>query len=160
MANPTYVLARDYLFSVSTDNVTFTTISGINSFAFAHDNNMQDVRVFADRGAPRDLSTSFTAVVTLEGFMWEDEATGDRDAGQALVDAAVGQLGAAGVRYYKVQSRNVAGDTLVIQANAKFTDFLGGGVDDFAPWAVDLSLYGQPLVASGMWDVIFPNSVA
>ena len=76
---------------------------------------------------------------TLKGFVLEDEASGDRDAGQEACETLAGQTGAASLGQFKVETPG--GTALTFKASAQCKTF-GGGYNDALPWECELTVSG------------------
>lgn len=148
------VLARDYDFAVSTDNVTYTTISGIKSWTLASDDTDNDTTDFDNDGMRSVMVVSTQWTLSLEGNYEKDDVTGARDAGQAMVDASLASFGPSRFRYYRVSAVTGSG-VLTFRGSAKRGE-LGGGNDDTLMWTVDIPFAGKPLTKTGEFSAIFP----
>lgn len=143
-------LARDYKFFASEDGQSWTEIGGINTWKWTEDTELVDVTDFDDEGWKAELSAQKGAVLGLEGNRLRDPETGERDAGQAMVEVASRKFGFAGLLYFKVQTRDeIAGTppvpfgTIVMRGTPKLNE-AGGGAADKAPWGCEVSSYGKP----------------
>ena len=150
------ILARNHSFGVSTTNGSYTTISGINNFTIGEDVNEEDARDFADGGNANDYAVSRKVTITLEGRKLVDTATGTRDAGQALVEASMGnKFGTSRLRYYRIAMVKSDEDpteigSFVFRGSAKSAE-MGGGNDDLYPWGAEIGVNGNFVSASGVY---------
>lgn len=87
--------------------------------------------------------------VSIEGFMLVDETTGARDSGQLMADVASRLFGQDSFRYFKfeaVRSTNRSqpiGHVIVLGAFKPMEG--GGGLEDAAPWGMEIASQGAPV---------------
>lgn len=151
----TKFLARDLAIAISTaagvdtiagtDDDTWTPILGLNSLTHAPSTSRADTSSFDSNGRDEHLPASRGETWTLAGFTLEDVANGDRDPGQAAVEALAKLVGPAGLGYFRIQSPG--GNTIYFQASAEVTQH-GGGHNDAAAWQAVLQLSGEPTYAA------------
>lgn len=148
----TKFLARDLTISIHTaagvDTIlgtaddTKVVIGGLNSLTHSPSLARADTTSFDSNGHDEHLPASIGATWTLSGFTLEDVDTGDRDPGQAAVEALAQLVGPAGLGYFTVESPG--GNTIRFQASAEVT-LSGGGHNDAAAWQAVLTMNGEPV---------------
>ena len=148
----TKFLARDLAIAISTapgvDTIdgtaddTWTPIGGLNSLTHAPSTSRADTSSFDSNGRDEHLVASRGETWTLAGFTLEDVATGDRDAGQAAVEALAKLVGPAGLGWFQITSPG--GNVIHFQASAEVTQ-AGGGHNDAAAWQAVLQVNGEPV---------------
>lgn len=134
MANDA-ILASGWTFEVDG-----TAIGGINSFTLGHNENLADIRVFADGGNERFIKTSMGKTVTVEGIFLEDDGPGvGRDAGQEAVETLANSVGAAAYGVLTITSPG--GTAKNLTGTFKISD-IGGGNDDPTKWGFEFTRSG------------------
>ena len=151
----TKFLARDLTMAISTavgvdteagtEDDTWTVIGGLNSLTHSPATSRADTSSFDSNGRDEHLVASRGETWNLAGFALEDVATGDRDAGQAAVEALAKLVGPAGIGYFKVTSPG--GNTIIFAASAEVT-LHGGGHNDAAAWQAVIQVTGEPVYAA------------
>lgn len=147
----TKFLARDLAIAISTgagvdtlpgtsDDV-WTSIGGLNSLTHAPSTSRADTSSFDSNGRDEHLIASRGESWTLAGFSLEDVANGDKDPGQAAVEALGKLVGPAGMGYFKVTSPG--GNMILFEASVEVT-LQGGGNNDAAAWQAVLTVNGEP----------------
>lgn len=142
---PTKILARDWVFefNTGTDAVpTWVEIKGINSFSVDNSKNDADTTDFDSGGWAEHLVASRGMVVTLEGFRLEDSSDGTRDPGQEAVEGLADNIGPSSVGSFRIYY-DLSNKGKSFKATANVTG-PGGGNDDAAAWAVELTVTGAP----------------
>jgi len=83
------ILARQWTKKIrtSTGPDVFTDILGINSFTVATSKQDADTTDFDSNGWQEHLPATRGVTISLDGYRMEDPSNGDRDAGQAAVEA-------------------------------------------------------------------------
>jgi hypothetical protein len=147
----TKYLARDLTIAISTaagvdtlpgtEDDTWLDIGGLNTLTHAPSTAKADTTSFDSNGRDEHLPASRGETWTLAGFALEDVANGDRDAGQAAVEALGKLVGPAGLGYFKVTSPG--GNIIIFQASAEVT-LSGGGHNDAAAWQAVVQVNGEP----------------
>lgn len=138
----TKILARDYDFHLNTGTVgspTWVEINGVNSWSHSPTGNDADTTTFDEDGRMSHLKASRGDSFTLQGLILMDESTGDRDAGQAAVEAWADEIGPDSLKQFRITAPDTS--TLVFLASATVTHG-GGGNDDPSAWNVDLVTSG------------------
>ncbi len=141
------VLSRDFDISVNTGtsgSPQWTPIAGLDEDGIAWAEATREVDFMdADDGGwakPVPLGRGFT--VTLKGSRIEDAETGERDSGQAAVEAVMDEMGPDGLLEYKIESPAASGaEAITFKAWASVTPF---GGSDKATWGAELKGYGVP----------------
>lgn len=136
----TKVLARGTLIEIlTTAPSTYTQVKGINQIDLSPTTNRADTTDFDDDGNLAHIVASRGLQLTLSGFRMEDESGGDRDPGQAAVEALADAKGNASLGSFRVTSPG--GEVWTFQASAEVTP-LGGGNDDPTSWSATLEVSG------------------
>ncbi len=152
----TKYLARDLSIAISTgvgaDTIrgtaddTWTPINGLNSLTHAPSTTRADTSSFDSNGRDEHLPASRGETWTLAGFALEDVSgganSGDRDPGQAAVEANARLVGPAGLTWYQLTSPG--GNIVRFEASAEVTES-GGGHNDAAAWQAVLQINGEPV---------------
>lgn len=122
---------------------TWTGLKGLNTFTISSDDSDTDVSTFEDAGYKSALVVTRGYGFSCEGFTLEDEATGDRDAGQEFVELKAEEVGQAAFMMVRVTSPG--GTKKVYTGSPKLSD-IGGGQEDAASWGFELMVNGKPVV--------------
>lgn len=147
----TRFLARDLTIDISTapgvDTIegttddTWTPILGLNTLTHAPSTNRADAGGFDSAGRARHLVTERGDTWTLAGHALEDVTTGDRDPGQAAIEAAGKLTGPAAMRYFRITSPG--GNAQIFHGSVELTH-PGGGHNDIATWGTTIEVDGSP----------------
>lgn len=141
------VLSRDFDISVNTgteESPTWTPILGLDEdgITWAESSREVDFMDADDGGFAKPLPFGRGYTVTLKGARIEDADTGERDPGQAAVEAVMDEMGPDALLEYKIESPAASGaEAITFQASATVTPF---GGSDKATWGAELKVYGQP----------------
>jgi len=138
----TKVLARDATFEINdgTEAVPdWLEIKGVTSLTFNPTKNDADTTDFDSEGVLEHLPASRGLAFTMGGFRLEDRDTGDRDPGQAAVEAYDALVGPDGLASFRITTP--AGDVYAFSASVSVTPH-GGGNDDPASWSVTITRSG------------------
>ena len=141
------VLSRDFDISVNTgteESPTWTPILGLDEdgITWAESGREVDFMDADDGGFAKPLPFGRGYTVTLKGARIEDADTGERDPGQAAVEAVMDAMGPEALLEYKIESPAASGaEAITFQASATVTPF---GGSDKATWGAELKVYGQP----------------
>jgi len=141
------VLSRDFDISVNTgteESPTWTPILGLDEdgITWAESGREVDFMDADDGGFAKPLPFGRGYTVTLKGARIEDADTGERDPGQAAVEAVMDAMGPEALLEYKIESPAASGaEVLEFKASATVTPF---GGSDKATWGAELKVYGQP----------------
>lgn len=143
------VLAKEFTWEIDdgTDTDTYVEIGGLNSVSLSPTKNDADTTTFSEDWVSHLVSTRGLEV-TLEGLYMEDSATGDRDAGQEQVEAAIAEVGSASIKSF--QAVTPGGTTITFDASVNGEPFGmggGGGNDDATSFSYTLTVSGKPTVA-------------
>lgn len=131
-----------------------TTISGVRMWGWKEDLTEDDTTTMDDGGYKSSLVLERGVTVAFEGKKQLDMATGDRDAGQGLVEDSWNDFGVNRLLYYRIAwVKDYPTDlselgSVVFQGSAKPSD-MGGETGKTMDWKVEVNVYGRPLVASG-----------
>jgi len=120
---------------------TWTPLKGLNTFTISSDDSNTDVSTFEDAGYKSNLTVTRGYGFSAEGFVLEDEATGDRDPGQEMVEAKAEEVGQAAFMMVRVTSPG--GTKKVYEGSPSLSD-IGGGQEDAASWGFELMVNGKP----------------
>lgn len=141
------VLSRDFDISVNTgteESPTWTPILGLDEdgITWAESSREVDFMDADDGGFAKPLPFGRGYTVTLKGARIEDADTGERDPGQAAVEAVMDEMGPDALLEYKIESPAASGaEAITFHASATVTPF---GGSDKATWGAELKVYGQP----------------
>lgn len=139
----TKILARDYDFHLNTGTVgspTWVEIKGIQTWTPSSVANDADTTTFDEDGWQSHLKASRSGTVTLDGLVLTDVSTGDRDPGQAAVEAWALEIGPDSIKQFRV----TAPDTTTVVALASATVTKGAGSTDAAAgWQVNVTYSGS-----------------
>lgn len=141
------VLSRDFDISVNTgteESPTWTPILGLDEdgITWAESGREVDFMDADDGGFAKPVPIGRGYTVTLKGARIEDADTGERDPGQAAVEAVMDAMGPEALLGYQIASPAASGaEVLEFKAWATVTPF---GGSDKATWGAELKVYGQP----------------
>lgn len=139
----TKFLARDITFEVQDDDgLTWLAIGGLQSVTHSPSSSDADTTDFDSNGHERHLKAQRGDSFALAGQAIEDVATGDRDAGQARVEALALLVGLGGMGTFRVTSPG--GNVKTFDGSAEVT-LPGGGTNDAATWAANVKVDGEIL---------------
>lgn len=143
------VLAKEFTWEIDdgTDTSTFVEIGGLNSVSLSPSKNDADTTTFDEDWVSHLVSTRGLEVA-LEGLYMEDASTGDRDAGQEQVEAAIAEVGSASIVPFQVTSPG--GTVIAFNASVNGEPFGmggGGGNDDATSFSYTLTVSGKPTVS-------------
>lgn len=144
--NDDKVLSRDFDIEVNTgtaETPTWTKINGLDEdgITYAETTREVDFMDADDGGFAKPLPYGRGYTITLKGSRIEDADTGERDVGQAAVEAVMDEMGADALLEYRISSPAASGaETLTFEAWASATPF---GGSDKAAWGVVLKVYGE-----------------
>jgi hypothetical protein len=144
-------LARDFKFSASADNVTYTEVKGINKWGWMQDAKEADITDFDDRGWENTMNAGMKEGLKLDGRRLLDAATGSADPGQKILFSAGRKTGPAGYCWIKVEPRDVALTGTILGKVRVKTGETGGGNDDPLAAGWELAFKGKPTL-TGLFD--------
>lgn len=156
----TKILARDYVFelNIGSEQVPdWVEIKGVTSWSHSPAKGEADTTSFDENGRQSHLPASRGDEFTLNGFVLEDESTGDRDPGQAAVEQWADEIGPSGLKQFRITSPS--GFMRSFLASATVTAG-GGGNDDASTWEVTIKTSGAITRASAVVAPGAPSSVA
>lgn len=138
----TKFLARDL--TIEVDNAgsgggSFIAIGGLNSLTHSPSTAQAETTDFDSAGRKEHIVAERGDEWTLSGFMLEDVLTGDRDPGQAAVEAVAKEVGLGSLETFRITSPG--GNTIIFSASAEVT-LGGGGNNDAATWQAKLTVSG------------------
>lgn len=138
----TKVLARSTKAEINTGtdaSPIWTEIKGLNTIGPEPKMSEADTTAFDSNGRDEHLVASRGMSLTLEGFRYEDEATGARDPGQQAVETLGDAVGTASLGQFRLTSPG--GRTWTFKASADVTP-MGGGNNDASSWSAKLTVSG------------------
>jgi hypothetical protein len=139
------VLARDWTLEVEgTTTGTFVPVGGINTFGFGGTKNDTDTGDFDSGGFAEHLVTERAYTLTLSGFFLEDQDTGERDPGQAIVDELATKIGEEAIGNFKLTS---PGGTVYTFSGSVEPAEVGGGKNDVTSWGATITVNGKVTVS-------------
>lgn len=144
----TKVLARgwkveidgDPLASLPTGTPVYTEIKGLNTLTFGGDKNEAETTSFDSDGWEEHLPASRSRTLSFEGYYYEDEATGDRDPGQGMVEDYNELNGPQGLGNFRLTSPG--GKVKTFNGSVNVGD-VGGGNDDPTSWGAEIKVSGK-----------------
>jgi predicted secreted protein len=141
----TKFLARDLTIEVlDDDDVTWLPIGGLNSLTHSPATSRADTTDFDSNGRAEHIVAQRGESWALAGFALEDVATGDRDAGQARVEALGQAVGLGATGSFRITSPG--GNTATFDGSVEVT-LAGGGHNDAAAWQAALEISGDVVYA-------------
>ena len=120
---------------------TWIPLKGLNTFTESSDDSNTDVSTFEDAGYKSNLTVTRGYGLSVEGFMLEDEVTGDRDPGQEFVESKAEEVGQAAFMMMRITSPG--GTKKVYEGSPSLSD-VGGGQEDAASWGFEMMVNGKP----------------
>lgn len=137
----TKVLARDWTLKVKNpDTSLFVEVKGLESLGFSGDATRTPTTDFDSGGNAEHILAERSRTLSIEGHYMEDEATGDRDPGQELIDTAAELVGNAALREFQLDSPG--GNRREFHGTVTPAD-LGGGTNDTADWGAEIEVSGE-----------------
>lgn len=141
----TKVLARDWTFEVEDPTAgTFVPVGGINTFGFGGTKTDTDTGDFDSGGWAKHLVTERAHTLTLSGFFLEDQATGERDPGQAIIDELTTKIGEEAIGSFKLTS---PGGAVYEFSGSVEPAEVGGGKNDVTSWGATITINGKITVS-------------
>ncbi len=137
----TKFLARDLTFEVATDSSgsDFIEVKGLHSLTHSPSSTDADTSDFESGGHDEHLKAARGDTWTITGFTLEDVVTGERDPGQAAVEALAQLVGPAAEGTFRITSPG--GNTITFRASAEVT-LAGGATNDAAAWNATVKTSG------------------
>jgi hypothetical protein len=129
----TKFLARDLTIEVDAagSGGGFVEIKGLNSITHAPTSTDAETSDFNSGGRSEHLKAERGDSWTCAGFTLEDVVTGDRDPGQARVEAISQLVGPEALTRFRITSPG--GNTIIFFGTAEVT-LSGGGTNDASQW--------------------------
>jgi hypothetical protein len=142
----TKFLARDLVFEIATDasGEDFIEVKGLHSLTHAPSSTDADTTDFESDGHAEHIKAERQDTWTITGFTLEDVVTGERDPGQAAVEALAQLGGPAGIGIFRITSPG--GNTITFSASAEVT-LAGGATNDAAAWNATVKTSGAMVFA-------------
>jgi hypothetical protein len=122
------------------DSPVWTPVAGLNNWSPSPSKNSADTTKFSNGGWASHLPASRSLSMTFSGLKQVDPDTGDRDPGQAAVEALGLLMGPDGLGEFR---HSMVGVVNVFTASVNAT-VGGGGNDDPDAWSVELEMSGSP----------------
>lgn len=139
----TKYLARDLAIEIwDADASEYVAVGGLNTLTHSPSTARADTTGFDSNGRDEHIVASRGESWTLAGFSIEDVATGERDAGQLLIEALGRVTGLSAMGQFQVTSPG--GNKIRFEASAEVT-IHGGGHNDAAAWQAVLQVSGTPV---------------
>jgi hypothetical protein len=140
----TKIPARDFTIEIDANygesgGENFIPIGGIESLTPSPSTNRADTTDYDSQGVAEHMVMERGLAFTISGRHLEDAATGERDAGQAAVEALARRVGLNSNGSFKVTSPGGNVDSFL--ASAEVTT-AGGGHNDPATWGAALTING------------------
>lgn len=135
------VLAREWIFEVEGSTTgTWIEIKGVKQFSPGEEATRVNTDDFSTDGWETHLVAARKATLELEGQIYEDPTTGDRDPGQERVEELARKIGSDSHGSFRVTSPG--GNTKTFTASATVNSG-GGGVNDVGAWKASLEVNGS-----------------
>jgi predicted secreted protein len=137
------VLARNWGIYVQSAVVgTFQKVGGIDTFTLGFKDEQTDTTDFDSEGYSTHIVSGRSHDIKIEGSFVEDVLTGDRDAGQELIESLATKLGPDSIDKFRLMAPS--GKTTEYDVSASLSD-QGGGLKDKTKWGAALTVSGKPL---------------
>ena len=150
-------LARGCDFHLNTGTIgvpVWTEIKGVNNYQPTATGNNADTTTFDEDGWQSHIKASRGGSCTIGGMLLSDPDTGDRDPGQAAVEAWALEIGPDSLKQLRVTFPDSS--TVLGLASANST-FGGGGTDDPQAWSVEIT-YSGPITYSALSGSAVPGA--
>ncbi|MEA0553759.1 phage tail tube protein [Lysinibacillus irui] len=137
------VLSRDIIVEINTgtDAVeNFVEIKGLNSVTFSSAKSDADTTTFDEGGWGSHIVANRSRSASIAGFYLVDVETGERDPGQAAVEALNEAIGPASIGDFRMKFPG--GEVKRFKASVNLAE-VGGGNDDPMPWGAELTISGK-----------------
>jgi hypothetical protein len=118
----------------------WTDIHGINQLTHAPTTNRADVHDFDSAGRQEHIVTRRGDTFTVNAYRLDNEATGERDPGQAFMEAQSKVVGPSAET--RVQILAPGGSGVAFTCTVQTTNF-GGSTDDPAGWSCEMVVTGD-----------------
>lgn len=137
----TKFLARDLTIEIAVGGSGggYTAIKGLNTLTHSPSSTDAETTDFDSDGHSEHMKAERGDSWTLAGFTLEDVLNGDRDPGQAAVEALAGRTGLNSLGQFRITSPG--GNKLDFSASAEVTR-AGGGNNDPAAWQAVIRVSG------------------
>lgn len=143
---PVKLLARDMVFEVNRGDEgspDWTEIKGISSLTYSPTTNRANTTTFDTQGFLSHIVASRGVGFTLAGLRLEDPLTGERDPGQAFVEASALRFTYEAFEDYRITGPG--GEVYEFEASVEVTPF-GGGNDDPNTWSGTFTVNEAPVI--------------
>jgi hypothetical protein len=118
----------------------FLAIKGLNTLTHSPSSTDAETTDFDSDGRSEHMKAERGESWTLAGFTLEDVLNGDRDPGQAAVEALALETGPESLATFRITSPG--GNTATFSASAEVTK-AGGGNNDAAAWQAAIRVSGE-----------------
>jgi len=143
----TDILARDFTFETNTGtsgSPVWVEIGGLETWNHKPATTKAKTNKFANAGRASHLVATRGDTFTLKGLYQEDEANGNRDAGQEALETQGIAVGADSIKEFRITSPG--GTVKTFSCSAEVT-VGGGGDDDATSWECELEVSGAITVS-------------
>lgn len=140
------ILARHLKPEINTGTVAlpvWTPIGGLTSLTFSTEKSDVEDTDFDSNGWAEHKVAQRAVTISAEGFYKEDPVTGARDAGQEALIALADAVGYDSLKPFRVTTPG--GNVTTYQVSAKVDAPSGGGLNDNAGFAAELTVSGKPV---------------
>lgn len=137
----TDILARGFDFEINTGTTAapvWVVVGGLETWNFKPGTTKAKTTKFSDAGRATHLVATRSVTLTLKGYYQEDEANGNRDAGQEAVETRANAVGADSVGGFRMTSPG--GTIKTFNCSAEVST--GGSDDDATTWEAELEVSG------------------
>jgi hypothetical protein len=136
------VLARNWGLYIETATAgTFQKIGGIDTFTLSFKDEQTDTTDFDSNGYSTHIVSGRSNEIKIEGSFIEDATTGERDAGQALIESLATKIGYQSIGKFRMKTPS--GKVTEYSVSASLSD-QGGGTKDKTKWGATLTVSGAP----------------
>lgn len=140
----TKIPARDFTLEIdanygTTGGESWTPIGGLNSLTPSPSTNRADTTDYDAQGVAEHMVMERGSSFSLAGFYLEDAETGERDPGQAAVEAVGRRVGLDSFGRFRLTSPGQNVDTFL--GSVEVTSG-GGGHNDPAAWSATITVSG------------------
>jgi hypothetical protein len=133
------VLARQWPIKISVGGV-LTAINGLDTLTFSNSKTDAPTTTRDENGRESHIVAARGSNIRFDGKYLVDPATGDRDPGQAAVDAAARLYGPDSLVEFSLT--DPGGNVMTFNASVALND-VGGGMNDATSWGAELTVSGE-----------------
>lgn len=136
----TKVPARDWTVEIETGPTPdFTEVGGLTTLTFGQESEDTDTTDFDSNGEAEHRVMQRGRTLGLEGFYLEDKDSGDRDPGQAAIEALGEKVGEDSISMFRLTSPG--GTEKKFRGSVELGD-VGGGNNDMTSFAATITRSG------------------